>query len=287
MPHIRLIAPSSPASPEDVISTQHYLEGEGMRVSIPENLLGDDLLCAHQDDVRLAHLKDALADPSVDIVWLLNGGYGLTRIIPGLLQMEKPEKEKLFVGFSDGSVLHQFLNQFWGWPSLHGLNARQLWQKTVGVQTIKETLRLLKEGLSSYHLPPLKPLNHQARQMSSLSGNVMGGNLCLLTCSLGTNWQVNLSDKILFLEDIDERGYRVDRMLMHLQQAHIFNRVKAVLFGDFVRGDEADGSSFITPVLDRFAKTIDLPVFRIVGCGHGDENFPLPFNVPLRFSVEG
>ncbi len=286
MTHIRLIAPSWHSSNQDVALTKSCLEEEGMQVSVPDNLLGKDLLCAHQDDVRLSHLKDALSDPSVDIIWLLNGGYGLTRIIPDLLNMKKPEKEKLFIGFSDGSVLHQFLNQFWDWPSLHGPAARQLWKKTVGVQTIQETLRILKEGLDSYNLPACTPLNAQAKQMPFLSGKVVGGNLCLATCSLGTPWQMNAAGKILFFEDIDERGYRVDRMLMHLQQAHVFDRVKAILFGDFVRGEEADGSSLVEPVLNRFAETIDLPVFRLSGCGHGEENFPLPFNMPLRLSVE-
>ncbi len=121
--------------------------------------------------------------------------------------------------------------------------------------------------------------------MSSLEGRVIGGNLCLATCTLGTALQIRPQEKILFLEDVDERGYRVDRMLMHLQQANVFEGVKALIFGDFVKGEEKDGTSLIWPVIQRFAKEISIPTFQLPGYGHGSENFPLPFNVPVVFSV--
>ncbi len=285
MPHISLIAPSFPIPQEEVNLTKKYLEGLGVRVTVPSDLLGEDLLCAHQDEKRFSHLKQALQDPSVDIVWLLRGGYGLTRLIPDLFKLEKPAKEKLFIGFSDGSALHVFLNQKWNWVSLHGPGANQMSRAKVGQNTIEATWHFLKEGTGSYHPPALIPFNTAARNMSSLSGEVTGGNLCVLTCSLGTDWQINGSGKILFLEDIDERGYRVDRMLTHLEQARVFTDAQAIVLGDFVRGNEANGTSLIPAVLKRFAESTPLPVFSLPGCGHGEENFPLPFNTPLTFAV--
>jgi muramoyltetrapeptide carboxypeptidase len=285
MTHISLVAPSYSIPREDVALTQQYLEDLGMRVTAPADLLGHDILCANQDDIRLSHLQTALTDPSIDIVWLLSGGYGLTRLMPSLLQTKKPEKEKLFIGFSDGSALHVLLNQKWSWTSLHGPVAHQLAKKRVGNKTIEMTLGVIRAGFGAYAPPHLSPLNTPASKMSSLSGILTGGNLCLLTCSLGTDWQVKTEGKILFLEDIDEPGYRIDRMLVQLQQARIFDGVQAILLGDFVRGDEADGTSLIPPVLKRFTETTPVPVFRITDCGHGEENFPLPFNLPLNFFV--
>jgi len=285
MPHISLIAPSSPLPAEEVVVTKQYLEDLGMRVSVPSDLLGEDLLCAHKDEKRFAHLKQALQDPSVDIVWLLRGGYGLTRLLPDLLKLEKPAKEKLFVGFSDGSALHTFLNQKWNWLSLHGPGANQMSRTKVGPKTIDQTLCFLKEGIKSYQPPLLTPFNAPARKTTSFSGTLVGGNLCVLTCSLGTDWQINSSGKILFLEDIDERGYRVDRMLTQLEQARIFEKVKAIIFGDFTRGNEANGTSLVPAVLKRFSENMSLPVFSLPGCGHGEENFPLPFNTPLTFTI--
>lgn len=284
--HVHLIAPSYPPSEQDVRLTKSYLEALGMQVTVPPDLLGEDLLCAHKDEVRLTHLERALHDPSADVIWLLCGGYGLTRLAHKLFKIKKPQKEKLFIGFSDGTILHAFLNQTWNWPTLHGPCAIQVAKEKVGTQTIEATLHIAKKGLSRYILPTLTPLNRQARGITSLSGTLVGGNLCLLESSLGTNWQLNPSYKILFFEDIDERGYRIDRMLMHLEQANIFEDAKAIIFGNFERGNESDGTSLIFPVLQRFAENIHLPVFHLPECGHGDENLPLPFNVHLNFAVK-
>jgi muramoyltetrapeptide carboxypeptidase len=284
--HIHLIAPSYPLEEQDIRLTKAYFEALGMKITVPPNLLGEDLLCANKDEIRLAHLKHALNDPSADVIWLLQGGYGLTRLIPKLLSMEKPQQEKLFVGFSDGTALHVFLNQIWNWPTLHGPCAIQIAKESVGTKTREAVLSITQKGFSHYTLPTLKPYNAKARETETLSGRLIGGNLCNLGCSLGTSWQLNPLDKILFFEDIDERGYRVDRMLMHLQQANILQDAKAIIFGDFVKGDEVNGTSLVPPVLERFAENIHLPVFYLPGCGHGDENFPLPFNVHLKFYVE-
>jgi muramoyltetrapeptide carboxypeptidase len=285
MPHIRLIAPSWPLPAEDVTLTKSYFEGLGLHVSVPADLLGEDLLCAHKAPVRLAHLQQALSDPSIDIIWLICGGSGLTQLIPDLLTLEKPAKDKLFIGFSDGTALHVFLNQMWNMPSLHAPCAAQIAKQKVGHQSIKATLDLLHSDLAAYSPPPLTPFNQKAQAMTALKGTVVGGNLCMLQTSLGTKWQFNPSGKILFLEDIDERGYSIDRLLVHLQQAHIFDEVQAILLGDFVRGEEADGSSLIFPVLKRFAEKTGIPVFLAPNCGHGEENFPLPFNVELSFRI--
>ncbi len=285
MKHIYLIAPSYAFPQEDAGLTKSYFEALGMQVTAPPDLLGKDLLCANRDEIRLSHLQKALSDSTVDIIWLLYGGYGLTRLIPDLLRMKKPEKEKLFIGYSDGTALHVFLNQNWGWPSVHGVSAHQMSKKRVGMQTIESTLRIMKEGLHSYCPPALQPFNEKAKTMTSLSGTVVGGNLCLLECSLGTDWQIDPKGKILFLEEVYERGYRVDRMLMHLQQAHTFKGVKAILLGDFVKGNENDGTSLIPAVLKRFAEQCSVPVFHLPGYGHGEENLPLPFYRDLEFSV--
>lgn len=285
--HISLIAPSYPVSQETVNLTKQYFEKLGMRISVPADLLGEDLLCAHRDDVRFAHLKEALEDPSIDVIWLIKGGYGLTRLMPDLLTMTLPKKEKIFIGFSDGTALHIFLNQIWKWPTIHGAGARQISHQTVGLHSLEATLSLLNSGIDAYHPPALHPFNERARTLTSLSGSLVGGNLCIVTCSLGTPWQINCNDKILFLEDIDERGYRVDRMLVQLEQADIFKNAQAIILGDFVGGEEKDGVSLVPPVLKRFAEDIQIPVFSLPGCGHGDENIPLPFNMPLDFSIIG
>jgi muramoyltetrapeptide carboxypeptidase len=248
--------------------------------------LGEDLLCANTDALRFKHLKDALNSDADEIMAII-GGYGLTRLMPDIMSIPKPDKVKIMYGFSDITALHIFLNQVWDWPTVHGPSGVGLINSAADKVSNERTLRILDEGLGAYELPVLIPLNSLAKDISSLSGKVVGGNLCLVQTSLGTPWQLKTADKILFLEDVSERGYRIDRMLAHLQQAGLFQGVKAVLLGDFVKGEEPNGQDLVWDVLHRFAKAAAVPVFQLPGCGHGVQNYPIPFNFEMSFRVCG
>ena len=285
MKHTFLILPSSSISQEIVSKTKSYYESLGRKVTVPSDLFGPDLLCANTDAVRLKHLKDAFASEA-DEIMIIKGGYGLTRLIPELHAMPKPEKQKILYGISDATALHIFLNQVWDWPSVHGPAGAQLSMQTVDTDSIERTLRILEEGLSAYTLPELIPLNPMADKMGGVSGKVVGGNLTLVQASLGTPWQLDVDDKILFIEDVNERGYRIDRMLTHLRQAQFFKGVKAVLVGNFIKGEEPNGTTLVWDVLQRFAEEVPFPMFQILGCGHGPQNYPIPFNFDVKLNVK-
>lgn len=284
MTKVALIAPSYAVQPNDPGKARRYLENLGFDVSVPDDILGPDLLCANQDSVRFKHLQTALTDPTVDVIWMLRGGYGLSRLMPAVSDIPKPEKQKLFVGFSDGTALHLFLNQVWDWPSLHAPVVTQMVENWVTRESCSQTLDAVKEG-AAMQVPPLQPLNQQARSLTSLEGKVLGGNLCLIAHSLGTPYALKGEGKILFFEDWDERGYRVDRMLTHLTQASVFQGVRALLLGDFMGVNEADGTSLVEPVLQRFVDEVHFPVFRLPFVGHGAKNYPLFFNKHVSFSL--
>ncbi|MCE3230640.1 MAG: mccF [Alphaproteobacteria bacterium] len=189
MKHLFLIAPSSAIPAEKVLLMQSYFEPLGRKVTVPPDLFGEDLLCANTDALRFKHLKDALVSEADEIMMII-GGYGLTRLMPELLSLEKPRKVKTLYGFSDATALHIFLNQVWDWPSVHGPVGLQLSEQRVDVDSIERTLRILKDGLSAYSLPELIPLNALAQDIKTVSGKVVGGNLCLIQTSLGTPWQL-------------------------------------------------------------------------------------------------
>lgn len=285
MKHTFLIAPSSFIAPEMVSKTKAFFESIGRKVTLPEDTFGKDLLCANTDEMRFKHLKDALLSEADEII-NIKGGYGLTRLLPNLMKLPKPAKMKMMYGISDATALHIFLNQIWDWPTVHGPAGGQLSMQTVDADSINRTLRILEEGLSACTLSELIPLNAVAKEMKSLKGKIRGGNLTLVQTSLGTPWQLDVSDKILFLEEVNERGYRIDRILTHLQQAQFFKGVKAVLFGDFIKGEEPNGTTLIWDVLQRFAHEASFPVFKLPGCGHGNQNYPIPFNYEISLSVQ-
>ena len=284
MKHLYLIAPSWPISLEKVNLIKAYLESLGRKVTLPVDLFGEDLLCANTDAERFSHLKEALTSDADEIMAII-GGYGLTRLMPELLSLPKPTKAKVMYGFSDITALHIFLNQFWNWFTVHGPCGVGFIKEKVDKVSVARTLRIMNEGLSAYELPELIPLNTVATSYTDILGKVVGGNLCLVQTSLGTPWQLNTTDKIFFLEDVSERGYRIDRMLNHLDQAGLFQGVKAVLFGEFTKGEDPSGLNLVGDVLQEFAKAAIFPVFQLQGCGHGLQNYPIPLNFTVNLKV--
>jgi muramoyltetrapeptide carboxypeptidase len=271
---VAIVAPSARYSGNNLNKLKEILARWQLIAIIPENLQGNDMLCANTDELRWQHLQNALLDDTIKAIWCLRGGYGSTRLIPKLLQLPPPKAAKLFIGFSDITALHIVLQQHWHWATLHAPLAGQLADDAIPEEVLTELQQIMfgkRRELNFY----LIAMNTAAQQTMQLEGILTGGNLCLITSSLATPWQINAQDKILLLEDVGERGYRIDRMLVQLEQAGIFNQVKAIILGDFTGGLEADGTSTIPHVLERFAANCQVPVVNCPGIGHDKINHPI------------
>ena len=278
---VELIAPASrPLSAKLLNDLHDLLLSWQLNVTVSDDIFGDDVLCANTDEKRLISLQSALNNPDNQAVICVRGGYGSMRLLPALAAMTPPSTPKLFVGLSDITALHLYLQQQWHWPTLHGALALDKFSP--------ESIAALKAilfGEVKQTVLNAKPLNALAQKSQLIESQVTGGNLCLLQASIGTTWQIDGRKKIILLEEINERGYRVDRMLEHLTQANIFKEAAAVVLGDFLEGKEPDGSSLIKSVLERFAHTCPVPVVQVEGVGHGYENFALPLGTSARLQL--
>lgn len=275
---VDVVAPSCGCSGEEITLAANFLESLDLVPRIPEDLVDESALavCANSDTYRLNHLKESLINKSSKAVWCLRGGYGATRIISDLYKIRQPRQSKLFIGFSDITALHVFLYQRWRWCVLHAPVLFQLGLNTVD-ESSKELLKNVIFGdQNKLAYDNLIPLNTAAKTAKSLYSRIVGGNLCLLQSSLGTNWHIKGKNHIIFIEEIGERGYAVDRMLTHLTQASVFEEAQAVIFGDMIGGLEKDGISLNEPVIRTFAEQSPIPVLRCEGFGHGTTNNPLP-----------
>ncbi|MCX7122827.1 MAG: LD-carboxypeptidase [Gammaproteobacteria bacterium] len=269
---IDVIAPSGSFPAADVAALRAYIESKGHTARIPDQILGPDLLAANSDAERFKQLKAALYAEDSTIIWCVRGGYGATRLLPDLQALPPPKHQKILIGFSDITALHLFLSQKWGWPTLHGASLRQMAKADLNAHSIQLTEALVfeKKPIINYALMPMNPA---AQNSISIEAALTGGNLKLLEASLGTSWQINTQPKILILEEINEYDYRVDRSLVHLAQAQVFESVSAIILGDFTHEFPAHEAK-LEAVLKRFAHEIRLPVFRRPGIGHGTENLP-------------
>jgi muramoyltetrapeptide carboxypeptidase len=279
--NIDVIAPAFGYFPDILVKIESFLSYWDLHPLIPEDIFGADILCAHADEIRFNHLYKALNNQKSRYIWCLRGGYGSARLLSFLKDMPMPSIPKLLIGSSDITALHLFLNQKWGWPSLHAAPLKALVMNEISEESISGLKALLLGAQTRKKHDHLIPLNSAAFQKRSVNAPIIGGNLTLIESSLGTFWQADTFGKIIFLEDVDERGYRIDRSLVHLSQAGLFEHAKAIIFGDFIGGKEKDGTSLIEPVLQRFANAIPIPVLKMEGIGHGFVDSPLPLGIPV------
>lgn len=277
---VEVIAPASRCTESHLLVLQELLQSWELNCILDKNIFGNDLLCANTDENRLASLKNALLNPTTKAIVCARGGYGSMRLLPGLFNVTPPQQSKLFIGMSDITALNLFLMQQWHWPVLHG----GLSSDKFSLESIYDSKSLIFGEKKQISLSG-SPLNKLAKKNHTINKILTGGNLSLIQTSIGTAWQVQGENKILFLEDVSERGYRIDRMLEHLLQANIFKHVAAVVLGDFLEGKESNGTSLVQPVLERFAEHCPAPVIQIAGIGHGQDNITLPLGLSARLQL--
>jgi muramoyltetrapeptide carboxypeptidase len=283
---VDIIAPSGKIESENIAQIEAYIRSLGLTPRIPKNLLGEHPFCANKDEIRFEHLKNALYADDSSLIWCVRGGHGVTRILPQLTKLPKPDKQKLLIGFSDITSLHLWLNQAWQWPSLHGPMVRQIAAGLADPLDVAAEEKILFEGINDYVFGPLTAINALAKETNFIEGITAGTCLSLLQTSIGTPWQLQPHDKILVIEDVNEFPYRADRLLVHLTNAGLFNGVKAIIFGDF--GEEAETIHAMNNVLADFANQylpnsgLHIPVYRIEGFGHCSRNKPLPLGVSAQ-----
>lgn len=280
---IDIIAPASHAPQENLDQGRDWLISLGLIPRIPLDLISPDVFFASTLESQVEHLKEALYSNS-KAIWCLRGGYGSMRLIPYLNKWKAPKKPKLLIGFSDITSLHLFLNQTWNWPTLHARVLSQMTQDTQKLPDVREIEKILFGKIRSKTFKNLTPLNQAAKEIRTLSGKILGGNFRIIQSSLGTDWELKAKGKIVFLEDVAERGYSVDRMFEQLIQAKMIHKgLKAMIIGDFTGGHEKDGTNLINVALRRFAERVEYPVIMGLPCGHDPhKNFALPFNTKVE-----
>jgi muramoyltetrapeptide carboxypeptidase len=275
---VDIVAPGFRSTDGELTGALRFIKDLGLIPRISDNLFGEDLLCANNDKIRSRDLKRALLAKDSKMVWCLRAGYGAIRILEDLYKVKKPQNKKLFIGYSDVTLIHHFLNSQWGWPTWHGPVLDRLGSERSPSNEVEELVSLIFGSKTQMDFKSLVPLNAFAKRKKKIVSKIVGGNLAVYQTLLGTPFRKKLKGKILFLEDVGERGYRVDRMLKHFELAGVFKEVDAVLFGTFTGGNEADGSSKVGAVLERFSSSLKIPVFTGLEVGHGSYQRVLPLN---------
>lgn len=276
-----IIAPAGPADPERVARLPALLQRHGFRAKVFPGCHAQHPALpylAGDDTQRLHDLHAAFADPEVSAVLCLRGGYGclrlLDRIDTGLLSRHP----KLLIGYSDITVLHVLLNGL-GLPSLQApMPASDLLHDEAGPDS-EALFAVLHRGLpAGRRLAP--PLSAGLRQGGRVAGELSGGNLAVLCAMLGTPFEPRLQGKILFLEDIGEAPYRVDRMLAQLRLSGVLDAAAGFLLGSFTEAESPQA------VLADYLLPLGKPVLGGWPSGHGRPHQVLPFGVTVELDAD-
>jgi muramoyltetrapeptide carboxypeptidase len=230
-----------------------------------------------EDEYRAGDLIRAFSNKDSKIIWSIRGGYGSIRLLEQLKKCKKPKNDKIFIGYSDLTSVHQFLNQEWNLKTIHGPMISSFSNSKFDQKCLLELKQILFGKKSSLKYK-LSALNDFANKKTKIKGKLTGGNLSVIQTSLGTPYEMDFKNKIVLLEDVGERGYRLDRALAHLELSGKFKKAKAIILGDFVGGLESDGKSYVEFALTRFALKQKIPVYKSSEFGHGIKNRPLIFN---------
>jgi len=279
---VRVIAPSGPVFADAFTAGAAVLAARYQVRYDPAALFAAEGFLAGSDDRRLASLVEAMRDAEARAVFLGRGGYGLLRIAsridPDLLR----NHPKPIVGFSDGTVLLALAARA-GIASVHGPVVTQLGRLTGEDQSALFSLlesagpRPLLGGLET-----LRP--------GSACGPLLGGNLEVFSRLIGTALLPDLDGAILFLEEVGERPYRIDRLLTHLELAGVFAHVAGVVVGDLVACAEPSDSRVSSPsaievVRERLGR-LGIPVALGAQVGHGERNLALPYGVRVTLDAQ-
>lgn len=256
---IALAAPARWITPLQMEYAINWLKSNGFEPIYDDRLFAQDYIFAGTDDFRAEVIQEYLDRPDIDVIWMARGGYSSIRIIDKLDFSSLQKHPKLIVGFSDVTVFHGKLSRL-GIPSIHASMPYFLANKT------SEALQSLADVLTG------KPLHyewavHPLNRLGQVKGEIVGGNLSVLYGMMGSNSFPETDGKILFIEEVDEYIYHVERMMYGLKRAGKLDHLKALVVG---------GLTEIHDNPEPFGKTVEQAIFDVVK----EYDFPVCFGFP-------
>ncbi len=270
----------APAGPFDAESFERGLavlrDVLGLRPRYREDIAARDRYLAGTDTRRALEWQEAVADDAAQAIFCARGGYGAMRILPVIDPRPLLDRPKLFMGFSAVTVIHAALNGA-GLATVHGPVVRQLGRLP---EEALEHLRALLFGAaprpSHEGAPPPGAglVGTETVRAGRATGPLLGGNVNLLAHLAGTRWFPRLDGAILFVEDVGEKPYQLDRLLTQLRLAGALDRVAGVAIGQF-SGCDDEGASGLDVVREA-VRDLGVPAAAGFAAGHEDANFALP-----------
>jgi muramoyltetrapeptide carboxypeptidase len=277
---VALVAPAGPLDPERIVRSKARCRALGLEPVVFPSATARHGYLAGTDAERLGDLQAAFDDPGIGCVWALRGGYGTLRIFERL-SLERQRVDPIpFIGFSDNTALHVRHAEL-GVVSFHGPHPGE----ELPPEAEAWLRRVLFRGEPAGTLAPGTGEPEPRSLVAGVAdGPLVGGNLAILASMCGARHAPRAEGAILFLEDVGEPAYRVDRMLLQLERAGVLTGAVGLAFGRFTES-ESDGAAAVGDVLAELAERLGLPAVADLPFGHVAANLVLPVGARARLDA--
>ena len=287
--NIGLIAPGSAINEEKLQKAIINIENMGFKPVYTKNILAKHGYLAGKDQGRLDDLHLMFRDPKIDGIWCIRGGYGCTRLLNNIDYKIIKSNPKALIGYSDITALLQAIYKKTGLIGFHGPvaitqpteynieNFQNLLMSSNDQVVIKNAIENQESMVKNYQT---KVIKHGLAE-----GKLIGGNLSLISALAGTKYELSVKNKILFLEDVGEKPYRIDRMLTQLRQACNLGLAAAIVLGIFEDCEGGEDSLSLMETLEDRLGDLQIPVIYGMSFGHIENQFTLPIGIRARIDT--
>ena len=255
------------------------LHGWGLEVVIGKSIGLDDNQLAGTDAQRAEDFQQQLDNPNIKAIWCVRGGYGTVRIIDLLDFTQFKQNPKWIIGFSDVTVIHSYVNLL-NIASIHA--AMPVTVGKASVESIESLLKSLFGESLNYEIP-----FDAANRLGNAKGEIVGGNLSILYSLMGSNAQIDCKGKILFIEDLDEYLYHIDRMMMSLKRCGCFDGLNGLIVGTMtkMRDNDIPWGKNANQIIADVTKEYSFPILYNFPAGHFHDNRALIFGKQVSLEL--
>jgi muramoyltetrapeptide carboxypeptidase len=276
---IAIVATARKNIDDNLAFAKDLLTSWGLNVKVGSTIGLDLNQLAGTDEQRAQDFQDQMDNQNIKAIWCVRGGYGTVRMLDLLDFTKFKLKPKWVIGFSDVTVLHNHMNTM-GFKSIHGIMP----VSSKATEDAKESLRISLFGEKLKYEIDTHPMN----RMGKASGELVGGNLSILYSLLGSPSAINCDDKILFIEDLDEYLYHIDRMMINLRRNGCLESIKGIIVGGMTKMKDNDipwGKDALQ-IIDDVTKKYKIPVIYNFPAGHVSDNRALIMGNKVSISVD-
>lgn len=270
-----IVSPAGPASAEDIEKGINSLKAMGFKIKKGKHIYDKNGYLAGEDEARAQDLLDMFKDNEVDGIMCVRGGYGAMRILPYLDFRIIKCNPKAFIGFSDITVLLNYFNKCCGLITFHGPMVNSNWNDK---ETAAGFLKVVREDPCPLIIsnPPSIPTG--CNMAACVEGRLVGGNLSLISHTMGTPYEIDTKNSILFMEEVGEEPYAIDRMLTQLLLSGKLQQCRGIILGQFTdcNPKSSDNSLSLQQVFEDRLFSIKLPLLQNLMSGHSYPKLTLP-----------